>query len=142
MHPISISLKGSREKAAQPDDGQIGPLCRARQEKDSPHLSLCQVPSCHRSSMARNTGERPGGQGASLRCSDGSVRGPEEAPSDLPSSPACAVLLIGAWHSSIGRPLARHGTWLGRPGIRAGGSLASLWRSCRFWGSLNQGRKV
>lgn len=67
--------------------------------------------------MARNTGERPGGQGASLRCSDGSGRGPEEAPSDLPSSPACAVLLIGAWHSK-GRQTP------GKTWNSAGGGLA------------------
>lgn len=45
MHPISISLKGSREKPAWANDGQIGPLGGAGQEEGSLRLPLCA--ECH-----------------------------------------------------------------------------------------------
>lgn len=45
MHPISISLEGSREKPAQPGDGQTGPLRSTRQKEGSPHLPLSA--QCH-----------------------------------------------------------------------------------------------
>lgn len=115
MHPISISLEGSREKPAQPGDGQTGPLRSTRQEEGSPHLPLSA--QCHHikeQKQAKNTGKRPDVWVASLITQ---MMQWEGAPSALPSSPGlgcspggqgefCGILVLATpWQEGeLGQP--------------------------------------
>lgn len=110
MHPISISLKGSREKPARPGDGQRGPLRSTGQEERCPHLPL--------SARVITSGEQKHGQEhwQKARCPGGFTDVPHDAvgggqrgfpqPCLPPPTPGCSPGWF-LWHSCAGIPMAR-----------------------------------
>lgn len=112
MHPISISLKGSREKPGRPSDGQRGPLRSTRQKEDSPHLPLSA--QCHQDGGAEAwpgmlaQGQTSGGFTDIPGDAMGGAGGASPFPAFVSSSPSLGWSRGWfLWHSCAGIPLAR-----------------------------------